>query len=240
MERIISRLEPLITQRRQARMKAVLARRSDHVVFVFERMVDPHNLSAVLRTMDAFSFQDAHLIDPQERVGLARKITIGAERWLSLHDHADTAGCFAALREQGYRVLVSRLEEAEDDSPALPLTEIDFREPTALVFGNEHLGVSEEAAARADGFFHIEMLGFAESFNLSVAAALCAFHARGELRRLLTEAERPGRYLLSTERRQHIYADWLRGSVKRSEEILAESQAGAEPETGTKTELKEG
>ena len=222
IDRAISRLEPLITPERRARMKSVLAARSDHVAFVFERMVDPHNLSAVLRTMDAFSFQDAHLIEPQARIGLARKITIGADRWLSLHDHSGTADCFEALRDRGYRVLASVVKPPGAPSPAL--TEIDFGPPTALVFGNEHLGVSEEAAGGADGVFQIRMLGFAESFNLSVAAALCAFHARHELERLMAECAQPERFLLSEASRRRIYADWLRSSVKRSAEILAEME----------------
>ncbi len=234
MDRIIQRLEPLTTPRRRGRMKAVLARRSAHVVFVFDRMVDPHNLSAVLRTMDAFSFQDAHLIEPQERVALARKITIGADRWLTIHEHADAIECLEALRGQGYRVLASQVTGTGAGSPpeggAGPrtgrLTEIDFRQPTALVFGNEHLGLSGEVEARADGGFHIEMLGFAESFNLSVAAALCAFHARREVERLMKESARPESFLLSEARRREVYAGWLKTTVKRSEEILAQAEGG--------------
>jgi tRNA (guanosine-2'-O-)-methyltransferase len=222
MERVIACLEPLVTPERRARMQSVLARRSDHVAFVFERMVDPHNLSAVLRSLDALSFQDAHLIDPQERIELARGITIGAERWLTLHDHSATAPCLAALREGGYRVLASRVA----GRGATSLTELDFRERTALVFGNEHLGVSDEVAELADGAFHIEMLGFAESFNLSVAAALCAFHARRELERLMAADPEPGRFLLPEPRRREIYAGWLRRSIKRSEQILAETGEG--------------
>jgi tRNA (guanosine-2'-O-)-methyltransferase len=210
MERVIACLEPLVTPERRARMQSVLARRSDHVAFVFERMVDPHNLSAVLRSLDALSFQDAHLIDPQERIELARGITIGAERWLTLHDHG------------GYRVLASRVA----GRGATSLTELDFRERTALVFGNEHLGVGDEVAELADGAFHIEMLGFAESFNLSVAAALCAFHARREMERLMAADPEPGRFLLPQPRRREIYAAWLRRSIKRSEQILAETGEG--------------
>lgn len=218
MERIIARLEPLVTPERRDRMQAVLARRSDHVAFVFERMVDPHNLSAVLRTLDAFSFQDAHLIEPQERVAVARAITIGADRWLTLREHATTPDCLEALRGAGYRVLASRVA----GTGATSLTELDFTPRTALVFGNEHRGVSDEVLARADGAFHIEMLGFAESFNLSVAAALCAFQARQQLERLAAAAEDGGHFLLSHARRQELYAEWLRRSVKRSDEILAE------------------
>ncbi len=227
MERIISRLEPLLTKERVRRMKDVLAGRSDHVAFVFERMVDPHNLSAVLRSMDAMSFQDAHLIEPAERVGLSRGITIGAERWLSLHQHPDAAACMEKLRKAGYRVYASLVAGGQ----GVPLKEIDFSHRTALVFGNEHAGVGAEMVALADGTFHIEMRGFVESLNLSVAAAICAYHARDSLERLRRvgkagDAGNAGAggegFLLSGERRRAIYVEWLRASVKKADQIIAE------------------
>ena len=218
MSRIAETIEPLLTERRVQRMKAVLASRSDHVTFVFERMVDPHNLSAALRSLDAFSFQDAHLIQPSEALGLSRGITIGSERWLSLHRHEDTASCLEALKGAGYRVYASEVA----GEGALRLEEIDLRRRAALVFGNEHAGVSEEVLALADERFRIEMLGFGESLNLSVAVAISAFHARATLARLMTEDKDPERYLLPPERREVIYAQWLRQSVKRPEVVLGE------------------
>ncbi|MCZ6557233.1 MAG: RNA methyltransferase [SAR324 cluster bacterium] len=224
MEQIISRLEPLLTKERVRRMKSVLATRSDHVAFVFERMVDPHNLSAALRSMDAMSFQDAHLIEPAERIGLSRGISIGAERWLSLHDHSDSAACLAELRAAGYRIYASRVEEGQ----GIRLQEIDFSRRTALVFGNEHAGVSPELVAQADEAFHIGMRGFSESLNLSVAAAISAYHARETLERLAEQEQDPARYLLSEERRQAIYVEWLRQSVKKADQIIAELQGRGE------------
>jgi tRNA (guanosine-2'-O-)-methyltransferase len=216
-ERVIARLEPLLTEARRARLQAALAARSDHVAFVFERMVDPHNLSAALRSLDAFGFQDVHLVAPGDRVELARGITIGAERWLTLHDAPDTATCIRHLKRAGYRVYASRLEDT-----ATPLTELDFARRTALVFGNEHRGVSREALAHADGAFRIGMLGFAQSLNLSVAAAISAHHARRELERLVGIAAQPERFHLGAERRRALYAQWLRQSVKHAERILGE------------------
>ena len=215
---VIAALEPLLLPRRIARMQSVLATRSDHVAFVFERMVDPHNLSAALRSLDAFSFQDAYLVHPQERIDLARGITQGTERWISLHESASQAECVAGLREKGYRVLASHLGEAE----TVELTEIDFRQRVALIFGNEHRGVSDEMLTLADGSFRIEMMGFVASLNLSVAAALSAHHARREIDRLGREANDSAPYLLPEVRRREIYANWLRHSVRRAEEILAD------------------
>lgn len=219
MDRQIALLEPLLTEARAARMRQVLSTRSDHVAFVFERMIDPHNLSAALRSLEAMSFQDAHIVLPGERLELSRGITIGAERWLTLHTHQAIAGCMKDLRGAGFRVYVSDLGEGQ----ATALREIDFSHPTALVFGNEHLGVSGEALEHADRRFRIDMLGFAQSFNLSVAVALSAYQARREMERIASAAGEPERFLLAPQRRRALYAQWLRSSVRNAEQILAEA-----------------
>jgi tRNA (guanosine-2'-O-)-methyltransferase len=117
---VIAKLEPLLLPRRIARMRAVLAARSDHVAFVFERMTDPHNLSAALRSLDAFGFQDAHWIAPAAELGLSHLITRGTERWLTLTEHDDTAACFAALRARGYHILASEVPALSDASRRAP------------------------------------------------------------------------------------------------------------------------
>lgn len=220
MERTIATLEPLLTEARVRRMRSVLETRSDHVAFVFERMIDPHNLSAALRSLDAFSFQDIHLIQPGERLELARGITIGTDRWLSLHPAPTAAACLETLRAGGYTVYASALE----GGPSPSLSGIDFSRRTALVFGNEHLGVSGDMLERAPGRFHIDMLGFAQSLNLSVAVAVSAYHARREIERLQSDDPAPERFGLSEDRKMELYARWLRQSVKNVEKVLGEEK----------------
>jgi len=218
---IIARLEPLVLPRRAERMKRVLASRTGHVTFVFEDLVDPHNLSAALRSLEAFSFQDVHLVNPAARIEFARKVTSGSERWLSVHGHGSLMRCVEGLEAHGYRVLASHLEAPDREGrPPIPLTEIDWFRPTALIFGNEHAGVTEQALALAHGTFRIEMRGFVESLNLSVAAAITAFHARGAIDRLMRDGADGARFALPAERQAALYADWLRQTVNNAERIL--------------------
>jgi tRNA (guanosine-2'-O-)-methyltransferase len=219
MEQAIALLEPLLLPRRIQRMREVLATRSDHVAFVFERMVDPHNLSAVLRSLDAISFQDVYLMAPQERVVLSRAITQGTERWLSVQSHEDPAACLAVLRERGYRIYASHV--APDRG--LPLQALDVSRPLALVFGNEHGGVSDAVLAQADETFHIPMHGFVESLNLSVAAAISAHHLRERMDALAAASPDAARFLLPPARQRALYARWLYQSVRHAERILAEA-----------------
>jgi len=221
---VIARLEPMVLARRAERMQRVLASRSAHVQFVFEDLVDPHNLSAALRSLEAFSFQDVHLVNPAARIEFARKVTSGSERWLSLHDHDSLLRCVESLEARGFRVLASHLEAPDREGrPALALTGIDWVQPTALIFGNEHAGVSEQALALAHGTFRIDMRGFVESLNLSVAAAITAFQARCAIDRMAKESEDPTRFALPPERQRELYAEWLRKTVRNAERILSEA-----------------
>ena len=226
MEQAIALLEPLLLPRRIKRMRDVLATRSDQVAFVFERMVDPHNLSAVLRSLDAISFQDVHLIAPQERVVLSRGITQGTERWLSVHTHEDTAGCLAALRARGYRIYASHV----DAGRGVPLQALDVSRRMALLFGNEHAGVSADVLALADETFHIPMHGFVESLNLSVAAAISAHHLRVRMEALAASSPDASRFLLPPARQRALYAGWLYRSVRHADRILAEAGVAWAPE----------
>ena len=216
VERVIAALEPLLLPRRVERMKAVLATRSDHATFVFERMTNPHNLSAALRSLDAFSFQEAWWIAPGEKLDLSHLISRGTHRWLTLRGAESPRQCVDALRRRGYRVYASHL----GGEGCVPLGEIDFRHRTALVFGNEHAGVGGELLELADARFRIDMLGFAESLNLSVAVALSAWHARREIERLGAAGGDPASYQLTPGQARALYAQWLQESVRRADAVL--------------------
>ena len=52
------------------------------------------------------------------------------------------------------------------------LHEFDVTQKSALFFGTEKEGLSEEVMSQADGFLKIPMVGFTESLNISVSAAI--------------------------------------------------------------------
>src|SRR6185436_18898253 len=60
---------------------------------------------------------------------------------------------------------------------AVGLHELNLTEPVALVFGNEHSGVSDEIIAMADGNFIIPQVGIIKSLNISVACAVSLYEA---------------------------------------------------------------
>lgn len=138
----------------------------------FDGLHDPHNVSAALRSCEAFGVQDIHLVGDTRTVPVNRGVSKGCHRWLTCHWHQSAAQCADALRGAGFRMLLGTPGDR-----SLPLDLVDFAEKTALVFGNEHEGVSSEFRDLADGFYHVPMCGFVESFNVSVSVAVSVAHA---------------------------------------------------------------
>ena len=175
-EVVWSLLAPHLTPARRQRIETVAAGRSFAVATVLEQVHDDGNVAAVLRTCEAVGFPVVHVIRapraPGERWRPPNRVTQGAQKWLEV-DWWDAASAWMHhLREEGYRVLTTRL----GDGPTLQ--QVDFSRPTAVVFGNEHAGVSDATARAADGSFSIPMAGFTHSFNISVAVGMVLQHAR--------------------------------------------------------------
>lgn len=172
------RLNRPITERRLARMRGVLERRQPDLTVVIENVHDPHNLSAVLRSCDAVGAASAHLVYSIEEMPVIHGgVAASAHRWLDIHKHNDIASCYEQLRAEGFTIYATQLSDDADD-----LYTLDLTQPTALVFGNETRGVSEEAANLADGRVIIPMMGMVESLNISVACAVCMFEASRQRR----------------------------------------------------------
>ncbi|MDD9940690.1 MAG: RNA methyltransferase [Myxococcales bacterium] len=205
---VIDALSPLLTPARLARIDAVVAQRTRSVVPVLDGLIDPHNVAAVLRSADAFGIQDVHVIQGTEAFVASHRVAQGTEQWLDLVRHADAQACARHLRASGYRLLVAQME-AEVTPAQLP----DLGK-VAVVFGNEHAGVSPQLTEIADGRYGIPMRGFVESLNVSVASAITLQHATqhraGDLS-LLEQQELRARFMmLSVDRADEIIAEYLR------------------------------
>lgn len=156
------------TPRRRARLLEVLRRRQNDLTLVLANIHDPHNVSAIYRSCDAFGLARVHLYytDTPFPV-LGRKTSASARKWVESVRHKNSAELMDALRGQGFQVLATSCSET-----ARPLRDWDFTRPTAVIMGNEHSGVEEKLLAQADGQLYIPMYGMIQSFNVSVAAAI--------------------------------------------------------------------
>ena len=154
------------TLRRREKMLRVLSCRQPDLTLVLNIIHDPHNVSAVYRSCDAFGVERVHLYYTDTAFPvLGRKSSASARKWVNTVRHRTKEDLKKALA--GYQVLVT------DCTPtAKPLRSWDFTKPTAVVMGNEHSGVEPELTSISDGELYIPMYGMIQSFNVSVAAAL--------------------------------------------------------------------
>src|SRR6476646_8368297 len=163
-----------MTPERTDRLTYVLERRQPGLTVVLGNVFDPHNISAVMRTCDAVGIQEIFVLNTKisRHKKWGARSSSSAAKWLTIHQHTDAQVCFRELRKKFPLILTTHLS-----SSAVSLYEINFSNPVALVFGNEHDGVSEDIRMLADGNFVIPQVGMIRSLNISVACAVSLYEA---------------------------------------------------------------
>lgn len=163
-----------MTPQRAQKLDTVIKSRQSGLTVVMENVHDPHNIYAVMRTCDAVGIQDIYVLNTElPRAGyFGIKSSSSANKWLTIHQFSDVKQCFEALRKQYANIFTTKLGESSKS-----VYDIDFTQSVALVFGNEHNGVSEEANQLADGNFIIPQVGMIPSLNISVACAVSIYEA---------------------------------------------------------------
>ena len=163
-----------MTPERTERLNKVLAKRQPGITVVLENVSDPHNISAVMRTCDAIGIQDIYVLNTviAKHKKWGANSSSSAAKWLTIHQFTDVAACFEALRKNYQKIYITHLS-----SDAIDLYDINLTESVALVFGNEHSGVSDELINLCDGNFIIPQVGIIKSLNISVACAVTLYEA---------------------------------------------------------------
>ncbi|MBA3828989.1 MAG: RNA methyltransferase [Taibaiella sp.] len=163
-----------MTPQREAKIKRVLNHRQPDLTVVMENVHDPHNISAVMRTCDAVGIQELFILNtvirPHNKFG--KKSSASAANWLTIHTFDNTEACIAELKKRGMMIYATHL-----GGQAHSLYELNLTQPVALVFGNEHAGVTEECLKYCDGNFIIPQVGMVQSLNISVACAVTLYEA---------------------------------------------------------------
>ncbi len=223
LDEIFSATQNLFTLERRRRIEEVLHQRTLHFRAVLEGVYDRGNMSAVMRSFEGLGFLQLHVVEPEGfKFKSANRVTKGTEKWLDVRQHATAIEAVSALKDEGVCVLGTHLAATQT------LDTVDFTRPTAVVLGNEKEGLSEEMMRLVDGSIKIPMLGFCESFNISVAAALIFYHARQELKKhgvgtltpQIREQIRAHYYLRCVENPAGLLSSFsLRARARRSSDI---------------------
>lgn len=161
------------TPRREERIRKVLAHRQKDLSLIIDNVWDPHNVSAILRSCDAFGVTDIHLYYTENVwPELTSRSSASAQKWVDRKAHDDPAEMVNSLKSEGYQIVRTGFSEK-----ARPIMDYDFSRPSAIVLSNEHDGTSPELVTLVEDELYIPMQGMIQSFNVSVAAAIILYHA---------------------------------------------------------------
>ncbi len=198
-QNVCAALESMLTPERIVRIDQVLEARLTSVATAVEDTYDPHNAAATIRTSEALGLQELHVIEPGARFSATKGVTRGAHRWIDLHRWPAADACVHALHDRGFRVYATL-----PDANAVSIENVDVSTPLAVLFGNEHSGVSPDAVAACDGAITVPMFGFTESYNLSVTVGLAMSRLAARRR-----AEIGTQGDLDPARRERLRARWF-------------------------------
>lgn len=207
----IEKLLPFIGEERVQKMRSVLQNRTRHFCLLFEDVFQKHNISAILRSCEAFGIQDVYVSQNKYKYEIASQIVMGADKWLNIDvQKREIDQTYASLRQKGYKIAAACFTPN-----SIPIEKIDPREKLVLVFGTEKTGLSQKAIECADIHYHIPMYGFTQSFNVSVAAALSMQFLRQKLSGLC-----PEKLPLAEDEKEVLLLSWLVLSIKMGRQII--------------------
>lgn len=200
---LLKYLETFITPERKQKFIDILQYRSKHFTVVVEDVYQLHNTSAVMRSCEVFGVQQLNVIEQRFGKRIDKQIAMGAQKWVDIIRHQDSLSCINSLRQKGYQIIATT---PHNDS--VYLEDFDISKPSAVFLGTEKEGLSDEVMQNADGFLKIPMVGFTESLNVSVSAAIIIQNLMQRLR--VSEIE----WKLTEEEILEKRLDWTRKSIK--------------------------
>ena len=207
-QELLTYLEGFLTENRKEGFLRVLKNRTKHFTIAMEDVYQLHNTSAVMRSCEVFGVQELNVIEQKFGKRIDSEIAMGAQKWVDVNRFNNVQSCIDAKRAQGYQIIATT---PHNDS--CMLHEFDISKPSAIFFGTEKNGLSEEVIEQADGFIKIPMVGYTESLNISVSAAIIIQDITNRLRQSNID------WQLSEEEVLEKRLDWTRKSIKDIEFI---------------------
>lgn len=207
--KLLEHLESYLTEQRKERFTKVLAQRTKYFTVATEDVYQLHNTSAVIRSCDVFGIQEVNIIEEQNSKDIDREIAMGAQKWVDLNRYDSVKEAISDVKQKGYQI-VATTPHTNDSF----LHEFDVTQKSCFFFGREMQGLSQEVLDAADCFLKIPMVGFTESLNISVSAAIVLQHVTTKLRQ--TDID----WQLSEQERLEKRLDWCKKTIKSYDEII--------------------
>ena len=205
--KLLTYLEGFVTEKRKNLFRQILKNRTRHFTVVLEDIYQQHNSSAVIRSCEIFGIQDVHLIENKYISNVSKNIAKGSQKWLSFHNYKketnNTKTCLNSLKGKGYQLIAT-----SPHHNSCLLHDFDITKKSAFIFGVEKTGVSNEVINNADGILKIPMVGFTESLNISVAAAIILENLTYKLRTSSIN------WNLTHKEEEELYTQWIEKTIK--------------------------
>ena len=207
---LLEHLETYLTPKRKVRFDAVLPFRTKHFTVATEDVYQLHNTSAVIRSCDVFGIQEVHIVEERNSKRIDREIAMGSQKWVDLKRFHTVNDCIKSLKDNGYQIVATTPHENDQ-----VLADFDVSKKSCFFFGRETEGLSQEVLDVADCYLKIPMVGFTESLNISVSAAIILQDVTNKLRQLNVA------WQLSEEEQFEKRLDWISKTLKSYDEIVA-------------------
>ncbi|MDX1279172.1 RNA methyltransferase [Oceanihabitans sediminis] len=207
--KLLEYLENHLTENRRNRFHKVIKQRTKHFTVATEDVYQLHNTSAVMRSCDVFGIQELHIVEEVNSKSIDREIAMGAQKWVDLDRFHSVKDCIASVKEKGYQI-VATTPHTND----CLLQDFDITKKSCFFFGRETEGLSQEVLDAADCYLKIPMVGFTESLNISVSAAIVLQDVTSRLR------QSDLAWQLSEEEQRAKRLDWMKKSIKSYDQIV--------------------
>ena len=207
-QEVIDQLLHRLTPQRRQKLLTVVAGRCKHFIGIMENIYDQGNVHAVIRSSESFGmFQLARVAGQYQKK--SSRTTSGADKWVQITDFSTTTLAIQHYRARGYQIGATVLSPT-----SVPIGQVDFSRPTAMIFGNEKEGCGQLARERSDFHCQIPATGFTQSFNISVAAAITFYHVHCYLKKSQLQ------YLLTPAEQKELLAEYLLDSFAHRPQYL--------------------
>ncbi len=206
---LLQYLESYLTEKRLNRFNEVLSQRTKHFTVATEDVYQLHNTSAVIRSCDVFGIQEINIVEERNTKRIDREIAMGAQKWVDLNRFNSVKECIQDLKQKGYQI-VATTPHTND----CKLQDFDVTKKSCFFFGRETEGLSDEVINQADSFLKIPMVGFTESLNISVSAAIILQDVTAKLK------ETNIKWQLTEEEKNDKKLDWIKKTIHSYNEIV--------------------
>ena len=210
---LIQYLSQFLTEERKEKMARIIPERSNYLCVAIENVYQPHNASAVIRSAECLGIQNIHIIENSNKYKINPDVVLGSNKWLNISNYKEeennTESCIKKLKADGYRIVAT--SPHKDD---FLLDELPIDNKIALFFGTEKEGLSDIALDLADQYVRIPMVGFTESFNISVSAAISMYQLMNRIKKS------DSKWQLTDSEQIDLKLEWYKRSIKSIDKHL--------------------